>query len=63
MIQPVPSRCLGCMDRVMPSSPHDCGGAGIVALGQGWFCDCPRPECRTRQLGEAPKRQGRKAAW
>ncbi|MFG1884012.1 hypothetical protein [Micromonospora sp. NPDC049102] len=47
-----PSRCMGCMPRILADSPHDCGGDRIVAEGLGWWCDCSRPECRQRQRGE-----------
>lgn len=57
-----PSRCLGCLSRVMSTSPHDCGGNRITAQGMGWSCDCPRHDCRQRQQGNwsTGKRRARK---
>lgn len=51
---PVASRCLGCVERVLPG-PHDCGGSRIPTDELGWWCDCPNPECRRRQAGDWTK--------
>ncbi|MCX5066878.1 hypothetical protein OOJ91_13585 [Micromonospora lupini] len=49
-----PSRCLGCMPRILAESKHDCVGDRILAENLGWWCDCAEPECRRRQAGEWP---------